>query len=206
MSEGALDVTPQRRIQVTRLVCAGIVALFLVSRSAWHDIGSAIAHLLTPLGILLASAGALGRLWCSSYAAGNKNAVLMTVGPYSLSRNPLYGFSLLGGLGIAITTETVTIPLLFAAWFAWYYRNVIASEERHLRAAYGARYEDYAARVPRFWPRRSGWSEPARWEIAPGCFRRSLSEVVWFVVAAVGLHALHDFRGALALPSLFALY
>lgn len=206
MSKLALGVSPQRRIQATRFVCIGIVALFLISRSAWHDIGGVIPHLLTPLGILLASAGALGRLWCSSYAAGNKNAVLMTVGPYSLSRNPLYGFSLLGGLGIAITTETVTIPLLFSAWFAWYYRDVIAGEEQRLRALHSARYDDYAVRVPRFWPRRSGWTEPTRWEIAPGCFRRSLTEVVWFVVAAVVLHALHDVRGALALPSLFALY
>lgn len=133
-------------------------------------------------------------------------AVLMTVGPYSLSRSPLYGFSLLGGLGIAITTETLTIPLLFAAWFAWYYRDVIAGEEQHLRKVYGARYDDYVARVPRFWPRRSGWAEPARWEIARVCFRRCLSEVVWFVVTAVVLHALHDMRGALTLPSLFALY
>ncbi len=37
-------------------------------------------------------------------------------------------------------------------------------------------------------------------------FRRSLTEVVWFVVAALLLHELHDARGAVALPSLFALY
>ncbi|MFA5937756.1 MAG: isoprenylcysteine carboxylmethyltransferase family protein [Sinimarinibacterium sp.] len=206
MNVTVAGVSPRRRIRVTRLLCVSLVTLVLVSRPAWHDLGALAVHLVTPLGILLASIGALGRLWCSSYAAGNKNAVLMTAGPYSLARHPLYVFSLIGGLGIAITTETVSIPLIFIAWFAYYYRGVIAGEERQLRAAYGALFEDYAARVPRFWPGTSGWTEPARWEIAPANFRRSLAEVVWFVVAALLLHELHDARDAVALPSLFALY
>lgn len=196
----------RRRIRDTRIFCVGLVALFLVSRSAWHDWGGMLPHALSPLGLVLATIGALGRVWCSSYAAGNKNAVLLTAGPYSLTRNPLYLFSFIGGIGIAMTTETLTIPLLFAAWFAWYYRDVIASEERHLRAAFGQRYTDYHDRVPRFFPRRAGFSEPERWQISPNSFRRSLTEVVWFVIAAAPLHAIHDLRNTLGDPSLFRLY
>lgn len=121
-------IAPRQRIQTTRMFCVVIVALFLFSTSAWHGTQVRLLHVLTPLGIVLAVVGALGRLWCSSYAAGNKNDFLLTAGPYSVTRNPLYFFSYLGGLGIAITTETFTIPLLFTAWFAWYYRDVIRGE------------------------------------------------------------------------------
>ncbi|MCC6206591.1 MAG: hypothetical protein IT488_00335 [Gammaproteobacteria bacterium] len=48
----------------------------------------------------------------------------------------------------AINTETLTIPLLFAAWCVYYYRSVIASKEEYLRAVCGARFEDCLARVP----------------------------------------------------------
>lgn len=202
----SLAIPARRRIWVTRGFCAGVLLLFLLSSSAWHEVAGVVPHLLTPLGILLAAVGALGRLWCSSYIAGNKNSRLMTNGPYSLTRNPLYLFTFIGGMGIAITTETLLIPLLFAAWFAWYYRDVIAGEERQLLASFGAPYRDYLAHVPRFWPRLAGYAEPPRWDISPACFRRSLTEVVWFVVAAIAMHALHDLRGPLALPSLFALY
>ncbi|HMN47247.1 MAG TPA: isoprenylcysteine carboxylmethyltransferase family protein [Povalibacter sp.] len=190
----------------TRAFCLVIVALFLISRSAWHESSGTVAHVLTPIGIVLAAIGALGRLWCSSYMAGNKNVQLVRVGPYSLTRNPLYVFSFLGGLGITITTETLTLPVLFMVWFAWYYRDVIQQEEVHLGDRHGARFVDYRASVPRFWPRLSGYWEPGRWEVCPAALRRSLTEVVWFVIAAVIVHALHDLRDVFAWPSLFALY
>lgn len=196
----------RRRLADTRAFCVVTVILYLVSRSAWHEVGGLIAHLLTPLGILLAAIGALGRLWCSSYLAGNKNSRLVKFGPYSLTRNPLYVFSFVGGLGITITTETLTIPVLFCAWFALYYRGVISAEEAHLSGLHASEFPDYQRSVPRFWPRWFGYSEPARWEFSPDAFRRSLTEVVWFVVAAIALHAMHDLRGATSAPSLFALY
>lgn len=199
-------IPARRRIWMTRGFSAGIIVLFLFSRSAWDEVGVPLPHLLTPLGILLAAVGALGRLWCSSYAAGNKNSRLIVAGPYSLTRNPLYFFTFIGGVGISITTETLLIPILFIAWFFYYYHGVIAGEEQRLRLAFGDEFDAYAARVPRFIPRLAGFVEPSRWDLCPGSFRRSLTEVVWFVVAAVVLHALHDLRGTIAMPSLFRLF
>lgn len=198
-------VSSRRRLLVTRAFCIAIVALYLMSRSAWHETDGPIVHLVTPLGILLAAVGALGRLWCSSYLAGNKSTQLVTFGPYSLSRNPLYVFSLMGGVGITITTETLTIPLLFAIWFAYYYRDVITAEEAYLTDHHPADFAAYRVEVPRFWPRWFGFSEPVRCEFSPAAFRRPLTEVVWFVVAAIVLHTLHDFRSAYSTPSLFAI-
>lgn len=181
---------------VTLLFCASVAVLFVVSGSAWHHMSGPIAHLVTPLGIFIAAIGAFGRLWCSSYIGGNKNSCLVTVGPYSLTRNPLYLFSFIGGLGVAITTETLTIPIVFALWFVVYHRRVIAGEEALLQSRYGRDFEAYSRRVPRFWPKFAGYVEPERWELGPPAVRRSLTEVVWFVAMAVVLHVVHDLRSA----------
>ncbi len=193
------------RIWVTRLFCVAIVGLFLISQPALHGRDSLMVHLITPLGLVLAASGAIGRLWCSSYAAGNKNCQLLREGPYALTRNPLYGFSFLGGLGIAITTETLTIPALFVGGFALYYHFVIAEEEQRLLADYGETYATYQVLVPRFIPRTTDYVEPQRWEISPPALRRSFGEVIWFVIAAVSIHALHDLREVLNLPAILVL-
>lgn len=199
-------VPVRRRLWASRGVSVLLVGLFLASRSGWHDLGGLLTHILTPLGIVLAAVGALGRLWCSSYAAGNKNTCLLVVGPYSLTRNPLYLFSFIGGLGVAITTETLVIPLAFTVWFIVYYRGVVAGEERYLRDVYGSRFDEYRVEVPRFLPRCTGFNEPSRWDMSPPAYRRTLTQVIWFVIAAIVIHAIHDLRMALGAPALFTLY
>ena len=197
---------PKRQFWAARAFCFCVVVLFLISYSGWDTVSAMATHMVVAIGTILALFGALGRVWCSSYAAGNKNAILLHDGPFSISRNPLYFFSFVGGLGIAITTETMTIPVLFSGWFALHYRKVIASEEQHLEQRYGRRYADYCALVPRFWPYWSGLIEPAQWTLCPRAFRRSVLDAVWFVVAAVTVHALHDLRDVMRLPSAFTLY
>ena len=41
------------------------------------------------------------------YVGGRKNAELVTTGPYSMMRNPLYFFSLLGVAGVGAQTGSV---------------------------------------------------------------------------------------------------
>lgn len=50
-------------------------------------------------GYALLLVAAPGRIWCSIYIVGRKDEELCTDGPYSLVRNPLYAFSLLGLVG-----------------------------------------------------------------------------------------------------------
>lgn len=197
---------PPRRFWIARFVCALILGLYLVSRSGWEEISVVLAHLTASLGLVLAVIGALGRVWCSSYAAGNKNVVLLVDGPYSVTRNPLYFFSFVGGLGVVLATQTVVIPVLFAACYALYFGRVIRKEEAFLSAWHKGLYERYRARVPRFRPDWSLFTEPAKWTIRPLPFRRSLVEVSWFAIAAIVLHTLHDFRDLMGWPAIFVAY
>ncbi|HWM92377.1 MAG TPA: isoprenylcysteine carboxylmethyltransferase family protein [Thermoanaerobaculia bacterium] len=110
------------------------------------------------LGVLLAVVGFCGRLWCLSYIAGRKKRILVTVGPYSICRHPLYFFSLVGGIGLGLCTETVSAAVLFLLAFAVYYPHIIQTEEKFLSVNF-PEYEEYKRRVPLFFPSWSNFSD-----------------------------------------------
>jgi protein-S-isoprenylcysteine O-methyltransferase Ste14 len=200
-------VTIERwRIPLAQVYVSLLIALVLFSRSRWSGSAPVVATAFFAAGVVLVAAAALGRAWCSMYIAGYKGRVLVTEGPYSVCRNPLYFFSMLGGIGLGLTTKNVTVPLIFLGGFGLYYPLVIRREERALRQAFGRDYDEYVRATPLFLPRFSLLREPAEYVVVPRIFRAHLLSAVWFVcliaLAAV-VEALHD---ALVLPSLLALY
>ena len=80
-------------------------------------------------------------------------ASLNTSGPYALTRNPLYLGNLGITLGLCLIAHDPLLLALVVALFWLQYRAIIAAEEEFLRARFGADYDAWCARVPRFWPR-----------------------------------------------------
>ena len=140
------------RILLSRIAVALVLLLFVFAQSAWESRNEAVEFGLFFVGLILVAIASSGRMWCSLYIAGYKNNRLITEGPYSISRNPLYFFSLIGVVGIGCATETFTFPILLTILFASYYGFVIKSEARRLRGLFGDEYEAYASRVPAFFP------------------------------------------------------
>lgn len=196
----------QHRLAVSRAIVAGIVVLVVMSETGWHEFGVAVTYPIAMLGMLLAAAGALGRLWCAGYISGNKNGRLVTEGPYSLCRNPLYFFSFVGAVGVALTTETLAIPAILSLAFALCYPAVIRREEERLAALYPEAFAAYCQTTPRFLPSFANYREAGRAEISLLSFRRAFGEAIWFVVAAVLCHALDDMRLMLGLTGWFRIY
>ena len=87
------------------------------------------------------------------------------MGPYSVCRNPLYFFSMLGGLGVGLATETLTIPALILLAFAVYYPFVIHYEENKLLTVHGEDFKNYFQTVPRFWPKWTLLIEPEEYAV-----------------------------------------
>lgn len=169
------------RIPVSRLASAAAVFFLLFSTNHWEDGHEAVTTGLFTLGMFLVAIGSLGRMWCSLYIAGYKDQVLITQGPYSMTRNPLYFFSTFGALGVGFCTETFTFPLLLLAVMILYYPLVVRKEERRLRDRFGGAFDDYARRVPAFFPSFALFSEPDTYVVKPVVYRRHMFSALWFV-------------------------
>jgi protein-S-isoprenylcysteine O-methyltransferase Ste14 len=110
----------------------------------WHAVRS---PLLFSLGALLALGGLAVRSWGVSHIG--TISTLMTGGPYSVVRNPLYVGNLLLWLGCAVASGLLWMVPVALIVFAIQY-SAIASL---LVERYGDEYREYARDVPRWRPR-----------------------------------------------------
>ena len=193
------------RILISRVIAGAIFGLLLVSESAWDLHDERVAVTLFTVGVIMVALGSMGRLWCAVYIAGFKTEKLITEGPYSAMRNPLYFFSLIGALGVGFASETLTVPLLIAAVFAVYYPFVIKSEEAKLRQKHTTAFDAYCAKVPRFFPDWKLLSEPTTYSVNPKVFRGHIASALWFVWIVGILEIIESLHELHVIPVLFRL-
>lgn len=192
------------RILASRIFGGGFFVMVLITESQ-HE-GSLISTTLFVLGLVLVGIATVGRLWCSLYISGYKNAELINTGPYSMVRNPLYFFSLVGFTGIGLATETVTFAVALLLLALMFYPAVIRREESLLRMKFGTAFDEYLRTTPRLLPDPALFKEPETYTVNPRLFRRTMGDVIWFVwfVGIVeiveALHEYHYVRPLFALP------
>lgn len=141
-------------------------------------------------GMMAVIVAMLGRVWCALYIAGRKNAELCQDGPYSLVRNPLYVFSFIGAVGVALATQRWAMVPAVIVLFLAYYHAVIRSEESRLEALFPQAYPAYRRAVPRLMPKISGFTSRKVLTLNPRDVTRAMREVVWFPIAFVAVAAL----------------
>lgn len=195
-----------QRTGLSKLVAALAFLVVALTQSHWELNHENVATFLFSTGLGLAAIGATGRIWCSFFISGRKDGELVTEGPYSISRNPLYVFSCIGLVGVGLSTETLTYPLLFLVIFGLYYPGIMAREERRLEELFGESFRQYRQRVPRFWPNRGLYSEPASWSSNPRLFRRHILSDIWFVWIAAIIELVEGLRNVGWLPHLLTLW
>ena len=156
------------------------------------------------VGLLLVFLAALGRVWCSIYIAGRKNAELCTEGPYSLCRHPLYLCSFAGLVGIALAARLFSLGVLAGAAFWLYHHFVISTEEKRLGHLFGEEHSTYRAKVPRLWPKWNGYVSRDQVVLNPRLIGRSIGEVVWFLVALIIVEHIEHLREDAVLPTFMA--
>ncbi len=201
----------QSKTEVLRMplsLGAGITGLFLLltTTSYWETKSETFTFLLFFIGIILVAIASLGRMWCSLYIAGYKDEKLITSGPYSLCRNPLYFFSMLGIIGVGFSTETLTFPFILLFLFALYYPVVIHHEERRLEQFFGPTFIEYKQRVPSFFPKLSLLEEPRQYVVNPKVYRRHIYNALWFIWVVGFIEVIEGLREIGLLGSLWALY
>lgn len=152
------DPRVKTRIHTTRVAAAVVVAGLLFVAPFWGR-HSVVAETLRWGGYLALIVGVLGRVWCAAYIGGRKSQLIVDVGPYSMTRNPLYVFSFAGLLGVGLASGMLAVTALLALLFALYYRGVVAGEELFLADRHPDEFADYVRRVPRWIPRPALYRE-----------------------------------------------
>lgn len=136
----------------TRLFALSVFAAFLVAApvSAQHPV---LERVMVALGNLLIVGGGLVRVYAALFIGGWKNQRLAAVGPYAMTRNPLYVGSLFATLGVGLVTASVTLTALLFGFIMAYYSRTVAREEAYLEQQFGEEYLAYKRSVPRWLPR-----------------------------------------------------
>ncbi len=130
------------------------------------------------VGCLLLVAGVGIRIWATLNISGRKSRSLVTTGPYSLCRNPLYVGSFLVAVGIALCLENVPLAILVAAMFIAAHYWVVRMEERRLLELFGPAYEAYMRTTPRFWPSLRNYRGAGVLSVPDQAIRRVLIELL----------------------------
>lgn len=79
-----------------------------------------------------------------------ESSVLVSRGPFRVSRNPMYLGMVIGLTGVAVVAGSLTPFLVVPAFAILIERRFIRAEEAHLERTFGASYMAYKARVRRW--------------------------------------------------------
>jgi len=174
------------------IAIAAISPLLILSTSRWHD---ELSNAIETAGFFLIVVCIIGRTWCARWIAGRKVRELVDTGPYSVSRNPLYLFSIVGAVGAGAQLGSLSAAILGGVAVARILFKRVLVEEQRMLTWHGEVYQSYMAKVPRFWPRLSAWrggefhvmkTRAVVMTFLDGCFFRSAIQI------AALLHYLHQ--------------
>ena len=198
-SKGIIFFAAKSRVYISRLFAVVIllIAIFTThsfSQEGLLDISFEVS------GLFLLTICSMGRLWALMYICGNKRRELITDGPYSIVRNPLYFFSLIGAVGIGLVSENLLILALIVIFYAVYYPFTVLAEEKKLEGTFGDAYLEYNRRTPRFLPKLSLYDGPALYTINTKTFVRNFVDGMWFVWIFILLHTIEMAQNSGYLP------
>lgn len=111
------------------------------------------------IGGAIAIFGLLIRAWASGHI--RKNKVLAVSGPYAYTRNPLYLGSFFLGIGFTVASGVWWLGIIFAVLFLGIYLPVMRVEAEELTEIFGEKYQEYASKVPLFFPRPTSYKASA---------------------------------------------
>ncbi len=193
------------RIRVSLLGFALLGAAVLVSGHPFA-VGSIEALLLHCLGWLSITLGIIVRTWSTLYLGGRKTKELITEGPFSLCRNPLYVGSFLIAIGFAGHLQSLSFLAGTLLLFLGIFYPLIREEESRLIAAFGQPYLDYMKSTPRVLPRRlQGWKTTTHVSVHMLALRRHCVRCFLILLAAFAVASMSYLQDSGVIPQLLNL-
>jgi protein-S-isoprenylcysteine O-methyltransferase Ste14 len=186
-------VQRRRKWALLALMIAGLI-LFGFATSRWQQSAPNFYDAIEWTGMIMILVCVVGRTWCSLYIGGRKKEELVVNGPYSVVRNPLYVFTLIGAVGVGWQMGSLVMGAICALATFMVFRVVIDREEAFLRSAFPDAFAKYAARVPKLWPNPASWMDTDMIVVSPKPVMRTFADSCLFLLAipiAEGIDALH---------------
>jgi len=170
----------RRRVIVSRIFAIAVILLATFTAGSYKE-GSLADIVLETFGLFLLTVCSMGRLWALLYIGGYKKLELITEGPYSMVRHPLYVFSLIGAIGIGFASENILVLAVMVIFYLLYYPLTIFVEEKKLTDKFGQAYLDYIKSTPRFLPKLSLYKSPPQVVVNTDIFLKSIAIGMWFI-------------------------
>lgn len=159
-----------------------IFVLMLALTASTHPRGGPVHQTIRWIGIVAIVVCILGRTWCTLYIGGRKGEQLVTVGPYSVSRNPLYFFAVLGAAGMSVQHGSLLAGAFFCAMTGLVFHVVVLREERILADLHGTAFAAYLDSVPRFLPNPALWRDVPAITVMPSRVLRTFADGLFFLI------------------------
>jgi protein-S-isoprenylcysteine O-methyltransferase Ste14 len=191
------------RIHAVQTGGLAFAAILLLTRPIWDG---DIHETIEMIGFGLVLACVAGRTWSILYVGSKKNRELVTSGPYSMTRSPLYFFSTIGAVGIGLIHGSVTVAFALGLLVYMILILMAGKEAKHLRKLFGSVYDAYALRTPAFWPNLSRYREPSEVVFSPVALRRTFLDGLFFLAAFPLIEAIEHLQAEGFLPILMRLY
>jgi protein-S-isoprenylcysteine O-methyltransferase Ste14 len=181
------DSASTPRLRATFAIYLALIAATAVVGP--RGIPSAGYYLAGLMGFLFVATACLGRIWCSLFIAGHKDEVLVTTGPYAQCRHPLYSLSVLGALGLGLTSRSPLLCVLVVVLIAALVIYAASCEEQFLADAFPEEFKAYLLATPNKWlPQFKRTALPSVLDVRPGVFWKAFLDagsffVLWVLVA-----------------------
>ena len=179
---------------------------FLVIVSSPHFSEGSLMDIAFDSGAWVLLVACIGlRFWATLYIGGRKEKELVTTGPYSLCRNPLYHGSLCGALSMALFLGSYTLLVAVILVAAAYSRLVMPFEERRLEEVFGEAYRRYCAATPRLLPRTLKVQAPEQIEVRLEALYGETKRILRVCLIPILAEAIAYFRAAPWFPHWYRL-
>ncbi len=174
-----LNRTRVRDIAIGVVVCL-FIALFtsptFAADGGWHSVFELTGNILIIFCVL-------GRVFTTAFIGGQKNISLVTYGPFSICRNPLYFFSFLGATGAGLISNHILLMVGIPLFFCWVFFAVMRREEVFLHEKFGEEYARYCASTPRFFPALMRYHAPDSITMTPRYLLNAAKDAMLWLVA-----------------------
>jgi len=175
--------------------------LFVYPFAVWLFVTARITEPALRLGIVVIGLGELLRLWANGYVGHvkvNETGLrrgeikigqLITAGPYSFVRHPLYLGTALIGAGFCLIVGNWWVSLGALGCFLLLYRRKMAEEEATIEREWGAQYMAYHRRVPRLFPKIPPYAKRVgTWSWQGIAASKEWKTCIWVTVLLIALY------------------